>query len=115
MPLHSGTLNTRLVLQNPTQTKNDDGGVVQGWSDSTKLWGNVMPYQGSEPYLAGQVTSDLSHIVVLRSDSVTDAITTRDRIRFATPSRTLNIQSIYQRGELHREIVLQCKEQRQGG
>jgi SPP1 family predicted phage head-tail adaptor len=45
-----GELNRRITLQNLTQTKDSEGGLVDTWADfATNIWASIDNYSGNEP------------------------------------------------------------------
>ena len=53
--MNIGKLNKRLILQSPTETRDDHGGYDETWTDEATVWGAIEPLRGQELTNAQQV------------------------------------------------------------
>ena|SRR5229473_1255128 len=64
--MHAGPLRFRLELQEPIESRDDQGGVVQSWSTTATVWGDVEPLRARELIEAQKIEARLSHRLTLR-------------------------------------------------
>jgi SPP1 family predicted phage head-tail adaptor len=71
-----GDLNRRLVLQEPVESADGEGGVTRGYQAVTTLWARVTPLAASADIAAGSLGAALRYRIVVRPR---DDVTTRHR------------------------------------
>ena len=64
--MQAGRLNRRCQLQSPSQSVDDLGQPIEGWTDFAQVWGNIRHLNGSEAIKAGAVTSVVSASIRIR-------------------------------------------------
>jgi SPP1 family predicted phage head-tail adaptor len=108
--IRTGNLRHRLEIQQPVgQDRDAAGGKIgadrQAWSLWARVWGNVKPASGRKVWDADQVTPLRSHVVELR---YRPGLKPTMRIKYG--QRLLNIESIIDVEERHRDLELFCTE-----
>ena len=63
-----GVLKTRLVIQQPVDTPDDQGGVARSWSTFATVWASVTPLNTHEDVQADASGATITHRIVLRSN-----------------------------------------------
>ena len=71
-----GGLNRRLVLQEPVENADDEGGVTRSYQTVTTLWAQVRPLGAGTDVAAGSLGAALRTAIVVRAR---DDVTTRHR------------------------------------
>ena len=69
-----GDLNRRLVLQEPVESADDEGGVTRSYQTVTTLWARVLPVGTGADIAAGSLGAALRTAIVVRAR---DDVTTR--------------------------------------
>ncbi len=72
-----GNLNRRLVLQEPVESADGQGGVVRSYQTVTTLWAEVRPLGGGANIAAASLGARLRYAIVVRAR---DDVTTRHRL-----------------------------------
>lgn len=103
--MRAGDLRHTITIQRVTETTDDLGQPVQVWTDVATVRAAVEPLTGRELYAAQAVHAEAQCNVRIRYIS---GITTKDRVKYG--SRYLNILSVIDQMERHRELVLLCSE-----
>jgi SPP1 family predicted phage head-tail adaptor len=62
-----GSLNTRLVVQQPVETPDDQGGVTRTWSTFATVWASVTPLSAKFGVEAEGTGATQTYRIVLRS------------------------------------------------
>lgn len=62
-----GQLKTRLVLQRPIETPDDQGGVVRNWSTFANVWARVTPLAARHGIEADAAGTTQNYRIVMRS------------------------------------------------
>lgn len=62
-----GQLKTRLVVQQPVETPDDQGGVIRSWSTFATVWAQVTPLAARRDVEADADSAAQSYRIVLRS------------------------------------------------
>lgn len=102
----AGKLPHLLTIQEPVNTQNDYGEIIQTWQKFAQVNGGIEPASGREFWRASQSVADATHGVKIRYfPGVTPAM----RILFG--SRVLNIISVLNDGEQDAELHILCKEE----
>lgn len=78
----AGKLDRRTTVQRFTSTRNDLNEEVRTWADLTTVWAQRRDASDGERFAADQVGSYLMTRFVVRSSSVTRAVTPVDRIEY---------------------------------
>ena len=105
--MRAGKLRTRVEVQRIDEERDKQGGIVSSWTTIAHRWASVVPLSGREYWSAQQVQSDVTHKVQLR---YLEGLTSKDRLRLLHSQRVLNIQSVLDVDERHREMQLMCVE-----
>ena len=108
--VRAGDLRNRVTIQTVSEstTATDYGTRTKTWSDSFPAWAEIMPQTGREFYRAQQVVGDVTHLLRIRfRPDVT--FTPDNRITFG--NRVLNIVSILELDERHRDWMVTCVEE----
>jgi len=63
-----GQLKTRLVIQQPVETPDDQGGVVRAWTAFATVWAQVTPLSARRDMQADADGATQSYRIVLRSN-----------------------------------------------
>lgn len=103
--MQAGKLRHRVKIQVPVTARNGLGEQITTWSTLATLWGSVEPLRGREFFDAEQVQSEISHRVRIR---FYDGITAQMRVLHE--ARILQIQSVIDVNERHKEMQLMCRE-----
>ena len=105
--MRAGTLRTRVEVQRIAEERDKQGGIVSSWTTIGQRWASVVPLSGREYWSAQQVQSDVTHGVTMR---YLEGLTSKHRLRLLHSQRVLNIQSVLDVDERHREMQLMCVE-----
>lgn len=89
-----GFLNTRLVVQQPVETPDDQGGVVRTWTTFANVWAQVTPLNAKRNVEADSDGATQNYRIVLRS-----ALSLTLQHRFSDGARVYRIDSIRERPE----------------
>lgn len=103
--MRAGRLRKRVSIQQPVQAVNAYGERIVTWSTVATVWAAVEPLRGREMFDAEQVQAEISHRVILRYRSGLDST-----YRLLLASRVLQIQTVIDVDERHRELHLMCRE-----
>lgn len=66
MPIEAGRLDRRIVLQQPTVTRDSVGGPVESWSTVATVWAGYRPQRGDEVFAARQRTATREAVFTIR-------------------------------------------------
>ena len=94
-----------ITIQSPVESVNTLGERVITWSDVDMVHAAVEPIRGREFFAAEQVQAEFSHRVVMR---YRDGMTTRMRVLHL--GRVLQINTIIDVDERHKELQMMCRE-----
>lgn len=100
-----GKLRHRVTIQQKTQARTSMGAESDAWSDIATVWASIEPVSGREYYAARQEQSEVSHKVTIRYRR---GVTPDCRLEYG--DRYFEIETVIDTMELHRELVLMCKE-----
>ena len=89
-----GDLRKRVTIQAETETPDNAGGYVLGWSDVATVWAEIAPTTGAKVFTAQHLEGHVSHHVTLRYYA---GITTDMRLLYN--SRLFNIRAVLNTGE----------------
>ena len=107
MALNLGAMRHRIGIQAKTTARNTAGGLVETWTTSSTVWGQVIPLAGSEKIRAMAVDSRLSHKVRMHHG---DASSVTPAMRLTYDSRTFEIHVVVNRGEMDAEVEMLVSE-----
>lgn len=62
----AGKLRHRIVIEQPTKTRDPYGAEVETWTPFATVWAAVEPLRGREFFAAQQVNAEVTHRVTLR-------------------------------------------------
>jgi SPP1 family predicted phage head-tail adaptor len=103
--MKSGMLRHKVLIQNPSESTDTQGGAEFTWTTVATAWAAVEPLSSREQYWQSQLQTLGTHKVTLR---YTALVTSRSRILFGT--RTFEITSKVNTEERGEELVLVCVE-----
>lgn len=92
-PLHS-RLRHRVLLQQEVLTDDDSGGFTRSWQDVATLWAEVLPLEGAERFVAGQVAEMAAYRVRLRRREGVDG-----RMRLMMDEKLFHVALVQPYGE----------------
>jgi SPP1 family predicted phage head-tail adaptor len=101
--MDAGSLDERIIVQQPTETRNRLGESVFAWTTFATVWAKVDGVTAREALLAGQQQLSITHRVRLR---YLTGLTTKMRLSWR--GRTLEIVSLLeQEGRTIHELICQ--------
>jgi SPP1 family predicted phage head-tail adaptor len=103
--MRAGLLRHRVSLQASAETRGSDGEITRTWVTVTTVWASVAPTGGKEYVSEDMLKAAASHLITTRYRPGLD---TSMRVLFGT--RVFNIESIVNKDERDRELVLVCQE-----
>ncbi len=103
--MQAGKLRYLVTVQQPTDTPNSFGEPVITWAALVRTHASIEPLSGRELWNAQQVQAQVTHRVRLRYYPGVMA-----KMRVSYGSRYLNIESVIDPEERHRELELLCTE-----
>ncbi len=70
MSMRAGRLNTRITIEQPSESRSATGAVVTTWSTLATVWAEVVPLRGREFYAAQavQAETDVKYRIRWRDD-----------------------------------------------
>jgi len=106
----TGALNRRVTLQSPTITQDTMGGEVATWADVATVWAYINPLAGHELVNAQAVYAEVTHLMVIRWQSIFADPQAVARMRVVYAGRHFNIGSAIDIDMAHRWIALSVQE-----
>lgn len=103
--MRSGDLRHRIEIQAPGTTQNDYGEILPAWSHFASVWAAIEPISGREYFAAQQMQAEVSHRIRIRY--ISGVVPT---MRILHGLRVFSIESVQNRDERDRELVLLCAE-----
>jgi len=103
--MRAGKLRETITIQQPNETQNAYGEIVQAWTTFATSRASVEPLQGREYFASKSVNADITIRFRMRYIS---GVTAKMRVLYG--SMTFDIQSVINVNERDRELVLMCKE-----
>lgn len=108
--MQAGKLRKRVEIQEPVGTSRDVAGAKKGkdrqaWTTRARVWAAVEPLSGRELFNAQQAQPLVSHRVRLRY-----VAGVKSKMRVKHEGRHLNIETVIDPEERHRELELLCTE-----
>lgn len=108
--MQAGKLRHRVQIQALSQVQDlATGEMLDTWTELATVWANVVPLRGQERFEAQQVQAELSHRVEMR---YRPDVTSKNRLLY--DGRILEIASVADFEERHRELNLMCVERPDG-
>lgn len=107
--MRAGRLRHRVTIQQPAETRDADGAVIESWNTYAVRSASVEPKTGRERWVSDQRFAEVDYLVRLRYDSVAVAITPKMRVSY--DGRIFNITAVIHVNERRREIHLMCQEE----
>jgi SPP1 family predicted phage head-tail adaptor len=71
--MQAGSLNRRCTLQSPSQSVDELGQPIPGWTDVATVWASIRHLSGVEAIKAGAVTSTVKASIRIRYRTVLNA------------------------------------------
>lgn len=104
--MNPGRLDQRITIQSLTETRDEWGGVVEGWTTLATTWAAVEPLQGREFIAAQSVQAETTIRVRVRYLA---GVTASCRV-LLSDGRTLGIVAVIDERSQHRFMQLMCRE-----
>lgn len=108
--MRAGELTQSITVQQNTPTADDAGQPIASWSTYCTRRAKVVPISGRERRVAEQTAADVTHLVTVRSDATTRAITPKMRISW--DSKTLHIVRAYDLDTRHQWVEIEAVERK---
>ena len=102
--MKAGALRHQVTIQSASTVSDGAGGHTKAWADGATVYAAIAPVTGSEPFLAHQEQSAVSHVVKLRHRTLAAS----SRLKFGT--RIFKIESVLNPDERSRELMVLCEE-----
>ncbi len=107
--MQAGRLNRRVTLQSPSQSVDELGQPIPGWTDVATLWAAIRPMGSNERLAASQMQSGQTHVLTVRHTGSLAAATGAWRIVYG--ARTFGIVGLPRNpDEAGRWLVFDCVE-----
>ncbi|MCW9051234.1 MAG: phage head closure protein [Motiliproteus sp.] len=105
----AGKYNRRVTLQSRTRSNDANGAVVDAWANVATVWAKPMTITGRERWANDYTAHEYSVSIAVRyrADLAED-------MRALYNGRTLDISRIIDVDERRRELILLCKEHKNG-
>lgn len=100
-------LRHRLTIQTVTQTKDNEGGYTDVWSDTATYWGALYPIRAAQRFEYKTINVDATHVARFRGKLSIDET---QRIKFG--SRIFEILTVEDKQERDFELWVTCRERR---
>lgn len=105
--MRAGILRHRLEVQQPTDVRDDIGGVRQDWLTVETVWGRVEPLRAREQLEAQKLEARITHQITLRYGSHLQATW---RLRLKGTTRVFNPFPPMTTDERNREVKMLAME-----
>jgi SPP1 family predicted phage head-tail adaptor len=102
--MRAGNLKHKIVIQTYSETQNDFGEVMKGWSDFKTAYASITPLSAKEYYKAG-TKAEATHKLELRY--LKDI---KPKMRVVYSTRVFNIESVLNIREANKTLQLICTE-----
>jgi len=108
----AGHYRTRVAVykQNPDAAANSDGEVPESALLVTERWAEVAPVLGTIQKFPGTQEDNVTHIVKIRLDEVTEDVDSRHWFVVLKTSQRLNVKSIFDADNRRRVMTAKCEE-----
>lgn len=104
-PIDPGRLRTRLLLEEPADQPDGQGGSIPGWQPVEALWAALEPLDARREEVAAAMRQAAAYRVTLRYN---DAV--RAGMRFLWDDRKLLIRTVTDADETGRYLTCTCEE-----
>lgn len=102
--MKAGRLNTRVTIEQVTETRESTGSVTRAWATLATVWAEIMPLKGREFYAAQAVQAEADvKIRIRRRTDVTE------KMRVDAGGVLHDIRAVLNDPNLPGETVLMCK------
>ena len=102
--MRSGNLKHKITIQSYSETQNDFGEVVKGWTDFKTAYASITPLSAKEFFKAG-TNAEVSHKIELRY-----LIGVLPKMRIIYNGREFSIESVLNIREANKSLQLICIE-----
>lgn len=103
--MRAGNLKHKIIIESYTETQNDFGEVVQGYSAFKTVYASIVPISGKEYFSSKQVSAEVSHKIECRYLS---GVLPTMRIVYGT--RIFHIESVLNIREANKTLQIICSE-----
>ena len=104
--MNAGELRHKITIQELQRVPDGYGGYTETWNDIAVVWAKIQPLRGNERYQAQQVSSALSHKIILR---YLDGV--KPQMRVLCGSRIFHVVSVINVEERNEMLELLCEEE----
>jgi SPP1 family predicted phage head-tail adaptor len=104
--MRAGSLRHQVVLEASAEARGTDGEVTLSWVTVATVWASIEPTKGKEYISEDIIKAAATHLVTIRYLPVLDP-----SMRVTFGARVFGIQSIIDKHERRRELVLVCVEE----
>lgn len=103
----AGKYNQRVTIQAATEADGTDGQPIETWADVATRWASVNPVGGDERMRGRQLVAEVTHLVRLRADAMTRAITPQHRLTDPLTGELFHVARAYalDRKEVELQVV----------
>jgi len=103
--MRSGNLKHKVNFEAYTETENDFGEVIEGYSVFKTVYASIVPISGKEYFASKQVNAEVSHKIECRYFA---GVLPNMRIVYGT--RIFNIESVINIREANKTLQIMCTE-----
>ena len=100
-----GAMRTRLSLDAPVDTPDDNGGFLRSWTTIAQLWGRVVPQRADRALTADMIETAITHVVTIRARG-----DIANGMRLTLGDRELLIQAVLDPDGRGRILECRCEE-----
>jgi SPP1 family predicted phage head-tail adaptor len=103
--MRAGQMSKKVTVQQATETRDSDGGIIQAWATFATLWCSIEPIKGDEFFAAQTTGATVTHRIRTRyCPGVTP------KMRLSWDSRIFNILSVINFKERNAELEIMASE-----
>ena len=110
MTIGAGTLPRRLVIQSKATGPDTFGGAPATWTDVATVWARIEPLIGRELMSAQTISTEISHRITLRYQSMWANPKTVAAYRGVYATRVFNFHASMNSGEMNESISILASE-----
>jgi SPP1 family predicted phage head-tail adaptor len=107
--MHVGRLRQTITVETNTPARDAAGQPIDSWATHCTRRASVLPISARERKVGQQTSADVTHVVTVRSDATTRAITPDMRITWG--SLTLHITRAYDLDNAQQWVEMEATEQ----
>ena len=108
-----GYMDRRIIVQQPTDSRDDFGGITTTWGTYVSRWANIFySKKAGENYDAARKTSMYNVLFTLRADAGTRGVNTKMRILYE--GIIYDIRAISERADEFRRMYLTIEAEQKG-